>query len=198
MKFLQLSTEICLCLSFITTSASKLCPSLGCSVSCRDSPEGGVCHCPEGQMLNSDNRTCSGKLIELNCFFFFKVKFHSLTFRSRRVHRVGLLRPVMHQQRWRFRLLVRAGLPTGQRYAVRGCGCRTLPALLLAPSASHEDQRHRRGAGGGPPFLSFSSPGTSNASASSGHRSRFFFSWSPLRRIFFEKSVRNVNRLERL
>ena len=159
MKFLQLSTEICLCLSFITTSASKLCPSLGCSVSCRDSPEGGVCHCPEGQMLNSDNRTCSGKLIELNCFFlFFKVKFYSLTFRSRRVHRVGLLRPVMHQQRWRFRLLVRAGLPTGQRYAVRGCGCRTLPALLLAPSASHEDQRHRRGAGGGPPFLSLPHP----------------------------------------
>ncbi|KAK2724586.1 hypothetical protein QYM36_001171, partial [Artemia franciscana] len=44
-----------------STCSDNLCPSLGCSNGCRSSPEGGVCTCPEGQVLTSNNRTCSDR-----------------------------------------------------------------------------------------------------------------------------------------
>ena len=39
---------------------TNLCPTLCCSHQCRQSPDGGICICAEGQILSSDNRTCSG------------------------------------------------------------------------------------------------------------------------------------------
>ena len=39
----------------------KLCDTIGCAYQCRASPEGGACTCPEGQVLNSDNRTCTDR-----------------------------------------------------------------------------------------------------------------------------------------
>ncbi|CAF0941452.1 unnamed protein product, partial [Brachionus calyciflorus] len=41
------------------TCSSSRCTSLSCTYACRPTPRGGICYCPQGQMINpANNRTC--------------------------------------------------------------------------------------------------------------------------------------------
>lgn len=42
--------------------SSSRCATLSCTHACRPTPNGGICYCPSGQMINpTNNRTCIGK-----------------------------------------------------------------------------------------------------------------------------------------
>ncbi|XP_012271678.1 low-density lipoprotein receptor-related protein 2 [Orussus abietinus] len=41
--------------------SSDMCPLLSCQYNCQSSPAGGVCICPEGQVLANDTRTCTDR-----------------------------------------------------------------------------------------------------------------------------------------
>lgn len=64
--------------------------------------------------------------------------------RPRRVQRVGLLRPAMHQHRPQLQVLVPRRLRARRRQPVPGNECHPIPAVLRSPSAHHENRRFRQ------------------------------------------------------